>query len=776
MRQTAVLTLHLLALGICAFSSFGEVAIPRRTPKIMAEDFAGLTERTGMVPAVPGSPSWHHRMYLESYRLYGQHDPRWDALAEKALLLDAEEMSCAAVVSQETIQHAYEAAMRAGCNDALILYRHARAKDRNESLDYMDRRILFTEAAIAMARSPYPAFVKCWSFVRAARYQPPPNGGLSITQRANMAILLDAVLALVPDLLKDEDMKPVEIGALVDYYSRAYRSRYGQKETGYERIFELFYDLAPEKKLVLLTLRANYFREFAWEARGTSYAYAISEDNWDLYGARLEEALNVLLEIWDLNPQDADIAAQIQQLYAQSCDGEAETWYQRAIQIDPGHYQARSIKLHFLQPKWCGSVEELVSFGRECYATERWDQRIPFLLVDAHMKAANAFSQSGRRAYLQQPEVWGDMRLVFDTYLSHHPDANWERSRFAFYATECGRWQEADGLLKDLGQEVNVRAFGGAAAYSNVLLTIAYNLRGDDIPETRVGPDVLAAISDGNIPAVIAYFDSGGRCEATDEKGRSLLWRAIRAEKPEIVRLVIQHGADVNERPNGGAPLIFAAVNTDDPAIVDLLIEGGANVNSWDEKREYNALTTAIKRRNPMMVEHLLERGARIDARDKRKNCALIKAAGLGFPEMVRLLAAHGADIESRNSWQYTALMTAATGRKKSVVEELIRLGVQIDAKTTLDTTAFANASYRGYADIMELLIDAGADINVVNKQENQTPLMYTADGGHVEACRLLLARGANRMLRDRYGRTAVDIARERGHNDIAMMIEQWRP
>jgi ankyrin repeat protein len=751
-------------------------SVGRTTPRLAAEDFRELVSRTRPVPEGSAAMTWHHRMYVESYLRYGLRDARWDAAAERALAVDAQEMAGIADIPQEFVLNAYQDALAAGCTDALVRYRHARARDLVESPDYMERRLLFTEAAKAMAGSDYPAFVKCWSFVRAARYQPPPNGGASNVQRENMALLLQAVLDLVPVLLQDETMKPVEIGALTDYFAKAYRSRYGLKETGYERIFEQFLVHAPDKQQMLLTLRVNFYRDFAWEARGHAYAYRVSDDDWQLYGERLDEALHTLMELWGMSPDEPDVATQIQQIYAQWCSPEAEVWYRKAIELDPGSYRARAIKLHFLQPKWCGSEEQLIQFGKECFATGRWDERVPFLLVDAHFKQANHLSAADQRAYLQRADVWEDIRATYETYLSLKPDAPWDRSRFAALAVKCERWATADQLLQELGDDVMPRAFGSPQAYSNALFTIANQLRGEAFPANRAGADLIGAIVAGDLQSLANLFEKGARISDVDEHGRSLLWRAIKAHQPAVVAWLLDRGGDVHEKPKGEYPILFTAISADEIEITKMLLDRGANLHAWDTKKEYNALTTALKRRHPDMVEMLLARGARIEARDKRKNCALLKAASLGYPDMVALLVRHGADLESRNSWQYTALMTAASERKYSVVEELIRLGAAVDAKTTLDTTALANASIRGHTDMMDLLVKSGADINVVNKQEGRTPLMFAAEGGHLEAVRLLLSHGADRDRRDRYGKTAADLAAQLGHVEIARLISSGQP
>jgi uncharacterized protein YqfA (UPF0365 family) len=44
---------------------------------------------------------------------------------------------------------------------------------------------------------------------------------------------------------------------------------------------------------------------------------------------------------------------------------EMELWFDRAMAADPNNRDACKAKLYNLEPKWHGSAEEMVKFGRE---------------------------------------------------------------------------------------------------------------------------------------------------------------------------------------------------------------------------------------------------------------------------------------------------------------------------------------------------------------------------------------------------------------------------
>lgn len=68
-------------------------------------------------------------------------------------------------------------------------------------------------------------------------------------------------------------------------------------------------------------------------------------------------------------------------------------------------------------------------------------------------------------------------------------------------------------------------------------------------------------------------------------------------------------------------------------------------------------------------------------------------------------------------------------------------------------------------------LVAATGDPNAPQKQ-GYTPLMIAAGNGFVDAVDVLLAAGADRSRKQAEGKSAADLARERGHHDLAKRLE----
>jgi ankyrin repeat protein len=73
-------------------------------------------------------------------------------------------------------------------------------------------------------------------------------------------------------------------------------------------------------------------------------------------------------------------------------------------------------------------------------------------------------------------------------------------------------------------------------------------------------------------------------------------------------------------------------------------------------------------------------------------------------------------------------------------------------------------------ADCVRLLLRHGAELNAID-QSGGTPLMHAAWFGCVTSVEILLHAGANAQMTDHRGRSAQQLAQERGHAAIAKLL-----
>jgi hypothetical protein len=120
----------------------------------------------------------------------------------------------------------------------------------------------------------------------------------------------------------------------------------------------------PEASFVwLLQGEANI--KMAWQARGTGYANRVTDEGWKGLEQHLKIADKALNKAWKLNPKDVRIP--LAMLTVELGQGEGrdrmELWFNRAMELNPLCYDAAYAKLYYLEPKWHGSVEDMLIFG-----------------------------------------------------------------------------------------------------------------------------------------------------------------------------------------------------------------------------------------------------------------------------------------------------------------------------------------------------------------------------------------------------------------------------
>jgi hypothetical protein len=131
------------------------------------------------------------------------------------------------------------------------------------------------------------------------------------------------------------------------------------------------------------------------------------------------------------------------------------------MEADPNHSGAVRQKMYYLTPKWHGSAEAMLAFGRELLAGGNWEAGLPFELVQAHKHLATL--EETPSDYYKRDYVWQDCKAVYDGALKYDPESTWFRTEYARAAVWCGRWTEAKALFDKLGDKVEVGAFADRA-------------------------------------------------------------------------------------------------------------------------------------------------------------------------------------------------------------------------------------------------------------------------------------------------------------------------
>ncbi|MBL8930552.1 MAG: ankyrin repeat domain-containing protein [Kineosporiaceae bacterium] len=191
------------------------------------------------------------------------------------------------------------------------------------------------------------------------------------------------------------------------------------------------------------------------------------------------------------------------------------------------------------------------------------------------------------------------------------------------------------------------------------------------------------------------------------------------------------------------------------------------------------ALLTAAGHGDVHGVRDALSRGASLDgATDRNQSTALTRAAYQNRVEVAQLLVESGADVNRKDSSEQSPYLiaTSEVGDDPRLLDLFLAHGADVSATDSYNGTGAIRAAHRGYPVIVGRLIAAGVDVDHVNRL-GWTALLEAVilgNGGeaHQAVVARLLAAGADRSLRDPQGRTALEIARERGHDAMVALLE----
>lgn len=162
--------------------------------------------------------------------------------------------------------------------------------------------------------------------------------------------------------------------------------------------------------------------------------------------------------------------------------------------------------------------------------------------------------------------------------------------------------------------------------------------------DLAANPPLIWAILSGLTGTVERLLSAGADIDMPDNReGRPPIVHAARAHgMADMIRLLVEHGADPNSKDAGQWPALVQAVAFSDTATVTALIDAGANVNTanW---HGWTPLMAAAANGDIAMAKLLLSNGADVDARTRKGWTALSETHHYGHFDLSALLEAAGA-------------------------------------------------------------------------------------------------------------------------------------
>ena len=210
---------------------------------------------------------------------------------------------------------------------------------------------------------------------------------------------------------------------------------------------------------------------------------------------------------------------------------------------------------------------------------------------------------------------------------------------------------------------------------------------------------------------------------------------------------------------------LFEAIHAGDLATVKSLVGADPSLASARNHSGVSGVLTAVYTGRQEIREYLIVSGAVLELHD---------AAAVGNLGRAReLVERHGAQANSYSPDGFPVIALAAFLGHLEIVEYLAARGADINAVATNGSgyNALTGAVASGHTAVAQWLLEHGANPNY-RYSAGYSPLLTAAANGRLDIGKLLLAHGADRHATTNDGKSALDLANERNHPQVAALFQ----
>jgi|GEM_PF-3566099 len=287
------------------------------------------------------------------------------------------------------------------------------------------------------------------------------------------------------------------------------------------------------------------------------------------------------------------------------------------------------------------------------------------------------------------------------------------------------------------------------------------------------GETALMLASKNNFMDILKLLiNSGANLNLKDKNGSNALLKAVEKKNIDIVKLLLKYDLDVNEINKYGLSPILSSIAGYSKELTYILIQAGADVNIQDKTYKLTPLIYASALGDISLIKLLLSYGADPLQKDKDGWNALMMATDKCNSEAFFILK-EKIDINEKDNYGKSPLLIASLSGCKTLVDYMIKENIDLNQADKQGNSAVILASDKNRTEILKSLLDNRASINKKNN-EGENALMIAVENENIEAVKLLLSYPAlNINDKDAYGWNALMKAVDNGNYEIFNLLDK---
>jgi tetratricopeptide (TPR) repeat protein len=408
--------------------------------------------------------AWLQDHLLNAYESHGDKNIKWDDDVRKLLKYVAHMRSLELSEPPKALLDQIMLIERKGCMDPLFLYIVSRY-DMFRS-DYPRAIQSKIDVYEVLKASSYGPLEKYYAACRAATFS--RKVGIDSKHKSHLYYYNEAIACFQqavsePNMIAwDLDMGLRHLVNMIDQLEDREFMNYT-----YKAVVPALIKRWPNDPDVLRALGYFHLR-LGWSARGGEYADKVSDESWSVFTQELNTAALILEKSWAIAP-DGMTAAYMTEVELGQGKGRnrLELWFSRAMILKPDNITACEVKLTYLRPRWYGTHQEMMDFGKEC-VQKKWTGLVPMIMVHTINAIGLDLPKDERPVFYQNSENWKLMKEGFNKFSSINGADPEIDSQYIRYASRAHAWTDllskANGLMV-----MDFSYYGGQANFESLI-------------------------------------------------------------------------------------------------------------------------------------------------------------------------------------------------------------------------------------------------------------------------------------------------------------------